>query len=117
VPSTHIDYKADWENMKNWGNIARRSKNRQFLPECLASNMQMSTDGLDSSLSKKRRSSTDLSVEEEALSPVRKQGRFDQPEEVTRELGHVEEVPIIVKKPSRSVREAKKLHKERVRSL
>lgn len=64
---------------------------------------------------KKRRPTTDLSVEEEALAPARKVARQELREDGTLELVQPEQPINTVKKPTRSIKEAKKLHKERVR--
>lgn len=67
--------------------------------------------------SKKRRSSVDLEAEEMATAPSRKMAKLDGLEEVSQELVAPDTQASPVKKPSRSVREAKKLHKERVRAF
>lgn len=49
------------------------------------------------------------------MAPQRKMSHFEMGEEVTQELIAGSEMVKLTKKPSRGVREAKKLHKERVR--
>jgi len=75
----------------------------------------MSIEYAESHSSKKRRSHLDLSADEMATAPSRKVSKLDATEEVSQELVHAESQVSPLKKPSRSVREAKKLHKERVR--
>lgn len=76
----------------------------------------MSADVVESHSFKKRRPAADLTADEVELAPPNKSPKIDALEDVSHELVPTQYTSSPVKKPTRSIKESKKLHKERVRA-